>query len=60
MGAQKNCLNETVLLSTHDMFLYVFRLMGEKTFKILVSKLFLYLHLCGINFNSLVNQKQNH
>ena len=43
-GAQKNRLNETVLLSTQNML----KLMGKKLFTILRSKrMFIYIYGCG-------------
>ena len=42
MGTQKNRLNETVLLSTQNMF----KLVGKKTITILSSKFFVKLDPC--------------
>ena len=37
LGTQKNCLIETVLLSTHNI---MFKIMGKKSIAILCTKLF--------------------
>ena len=60
MGTQKNRLNETVLLSTQNMFFrahktYMLKIMGKKIFTILRSHFLFYVKTCARQIGNLTD-----